>query len=235
LPYAVQGMAVAAVPTVPAGHLRRFAIVVIAVSLAVAFVAIDGHATAFGQQLVGGESAFVAAPADNSNIDAPATRSPRAHSTGRESNDRQGRVDRATTTHARPTGHAEAHRIVAIASHQLGAKFRMGATGMHYFDCSGLIYRVYQQAGLLNKIGGSRRLAAGYYSWFKQRGLASRSNPQVGDLAIWTENGRIVHSGIYVGHGRVISALINPWGVRKTHVNSLHVHFLAYLHVRLDR
>ena len=50
--------------------------------------------------------------------------------------------------------------------------------GMRYFDCSGLVYRVYQQAGLLSKIGGSRMRAASYYSWFRKRGLVSRSNPQ---------------------------------------------------------
>jgi cell wall-associated NlpC family hydrolase len=111
----------------------------------------------------------------------------------------------------------------------------MGATGMREFDCSGLIYRVYQQAGLLKKVGGGRMTAAGYYRWFKQRGQANRSNPQVGDLAIWTQKGKIVHSGIYVGNGRVISALINPWGVKKTGVHSVGARLLAYLHVRLDR
>ena len=102
---------------------------------------------------------------------------------------------------------------------------------MRYFDCSGLIYRVYAQAGLLAKIGGNRS-AAGYYYWFKQRGLANRHNPRVGDLVVWTHNGSVSHSGIYVGGGRVISALINPWGVKKTHVNTIHARFLAYLHVR---
>ncbi len=130
---------------------------------------------------------------------------------------------------------SEAARIVALARSHIGAHFRLGSEGPRYFDCSGLIYRVYKQAGLLNRIGGQRRLAAGYYHWFKKHGQASRSNPRVGDLVIWTEKGRIAHSGIYVGGGHVISALINPWGVKRTHIGTLHAKFFAFLHVRLTR
>lgn len=128
---------------------------------------------------------------------------------------------------------SEAARIVAIAASHIGAHFRMGATGPRYFDCSGFVYRVYKQAGLINRIGGARRLAAGYYHWFKNHGQVSRSNPQVGDIVIWTEKGKIAHSGIYVGNGHVISALINPWGVKRTHIGSLHAKFFAFLHVHL--
>jgi cell wall-associated NlpC family hydrolase len=128
---------------------------------------------------------------------------------------------------------SQAARIVAIARSHIGAHFRLGATGPRYFDCSGLVYRVYKQAGLIGRIGGQRRLAAGYYHWFKQHGQVSRSNAQVGDIVIWTEKGRIAHSGIYVGNGHVISALINPWGVKRTHINTLHAHFFAFLHVHL--
>jgi len=137
----------------------------------------------------------------------------------------------AATSHQR----TEAQRIVAIAASHIGARFRLGTEGPRTFDCSGLIYRVYKQAGLLSRIGGARRLAAGYYHWFKSHGLASRSNPRVGDLVIWKEKGRIAHSGIYVGNGHVISALINPWGVKRTHINTLHAKFFMFLHVRLTR
>lgn len=133
------------------------------------------------------------------------------------------------------SGRSEAQRIVAIAASHIGARFRLGTEGPRTFDCSGLIYRVYKQAGLLSRIGGARRLAAGYYYWFKHHGRASRSNPKVGDLVIWKEKGRIAHSGIYVGNGHVISALINPWGVKRTHINTLHAKFFMFLHVNLQR
>ncbi len=142
----------------------------------------------------------------------------------------------ATQAHSYTGSHrTEAQRIVAIAKSHIGARFRLGTTGPKYFDCSGLVFRVYKQAGLVNRIGGTRRLAAGYYYWFKHHNAVSRSNAKVGDIVIWTEKGRIAHSGIYVGNGHVISALINPWGVKKTHINTLHAHFFAFLHVKLQR
>jgi cell wall-associated NlpC family hydrolase len=130
---------------------------------------------------------------------------------------------------------SESQKIVRIAKSYIGARFRIGATGYRYFDCSGFVFRVYKQAGLLNRIGGSQMRAAGYYHWFKRRGLLARSNPRVGDLIWWTKHGTIKHIGIYVGHGDAISALVNPYGVRRHSVNGIHVRFLAYGHVRLDR
>lgn len=135
--------------------------------------------------------------------------------------------------HARASSRSDAERVVAIARTHLGAHFRLGTTGMRYFDCSGLVYRVYQQANLLNKIGGSRKTAAGYYHWFKSRGLISRSNPRPGDIVWWTHYGRIVHTGIWIGGGRALSALTT--GVRTHSLNGISVHFLAFGHVRLNR
>jgi cell wall-associated NlpC family hydrolase len=142
----------------------------------------------------------------------------------------------AVETPAVAQAHAtEAQRIVRIAKTHLGAHFLMGATGPRYFDCSGFIFRVYQQAHLLPRIGGGRMSAQGYYYYFRRHGRANRHNPQVGDLVIYKHKGKIAHSAIYIGHGRIISALINPWGVKITTVRGIHVHLLAYLHVRLQR
>lgn len=128
---------------------------------------------------------------------------------------------------------SDANRIVSYAKSHLGKRFQMGATGMRTFDCSGLVYRVYAQAGLLKKIGGSRMRAAGYYKWFRQRGLTSRSNPRVGDLIWWTKSGGIVHMGLFVGGGQSISALVNPYGVKRHSVSGISVKFLAFGHARL--
>jgi len=130
---------------------------------------------------------------------------------------------------------SDAARVIAFAKSHLGARFRLGTEGMRYFDCSGLVYRVYQQAGVLNKIGGSRKLAAGYYRWFRERGLLGRSNPKAGDLIWYTKGGRITHMGLFVSGNRAISALINPYGVRSHSVRGIRVKFLSYGHVSLAR
>ena len=128
----------------------------------------------------------------------------------------------------------EAQKIVRIAKSYIGAKFRIGATGYNYFDCSGFVFRVYKQAGLLNRIGGTQMRAAGYYHWFKRRGLLA-GRAHVGDLIWWKKSGTIKHMGIYIGNGYAVSALVNPWGVRKHTVRGIHMRFAAYGHVRLER
>ena len=127
----------------------------------------------------------------------------------------------------------DAEKIVRYARSHIGARFRLGMEGNRYFDCSGLVYRVYSQAHLLRKIGGNRKLAIGYYKWFRSRGLVSRSHPKVGDLVWWTHHGRIEHIGIYVGNGRAISALTT--GVRRHHLGTVRAKFKAFGHVRLAR
>jgi len=120
-----------------------------------------------------------------------------------------------------------ASAIVQGAESHLGAHYQHGAAGPTRFDCSGLVYRVFTDVGLGSRIGYLRS-ADGLYRYFARRGLASRTNPQVGDLVIW---GGGVHVGIYVGHGRAISALTD--GVRVAPVSAVLSGFTAYLHTRL--
>jgi cell wall-associated NlpC family hydrolase len=134
----------------------------------------------------------------------------------------------------------QAARVLRLARSHIGSRFRMGAEGQRkgkrtYFDCSGLVYRVYKDAGLVDKIGGGRRGAIAYMNWFKRRGLAGKRNPKPGDLIIWGKHGKVKHIGIYVGENRAISALINPWGVRAHRVNGLPQRVMMYLHVRISR
>jgi cell wall-associated NlpC family hydrolase len=125
---------------------------------------------------------------------------------------------------------SQAGKIVYSAKTHLGKPFRLGTEGLRKFDCSGLVWRVFYQNGLVTKIGGSRKLARGYYEWFRSRGLASRSNPRVGDLVVW---GRARHIGIYVGDGKAVSALTG--GVARHGVHRINLNFTAYLHVRINR
>ena len=128
----------------------------------------------------------------------------------------------------------EASQILSIAAAQLGDKYSFASTGPTTFDCSGFVYFVYKQAGLLDRIGGKRRTVAGYHTWFSNNGTVSKSiaDAQPGDLLVWGTNH---HTGIYVGDGYAISALINPWGVTRHKIGWINLKLTAVLHVNLTR
>jgi cell wall-associated NlpC family hydrolase len=128
----------------------------------------------------------------------------------------------------------EAQHIISVAKSRLGDRYASGATGPGSFDCSGYVYWVYKQAGLLDRIGGARRTVAGYHNWFLNHGTVYRSlaYARPGDLLVWGDNH---HTGIYLGNGYAISALINPWGVTIHHVGGISLRLTAVLHVRISR
>jgi cell wall-associated NlpC family hydrolase len=103
--------------------------------------------------------------------------------------------------------------VIAAARQYLGSPYRLGAEGPRVFDCSGLVYRMFADAGELPRIGGMRLLARGYLRWFTSRGWFTKdqSEARPGDLVVW-DNGE--HIGIYLGEGKTISAIVNPYGVK---------------------
>ena len=102
--------------------------------------------------------------------------------------------------------------------------------GPSRFDCSGLVIYAFRKAGDGGRIRAPRlRSARALYRWFKARGLASRTNPKPGDLVIW---GYGSHVGIYIGHGKAISTLMN--GVRIHRVHAVTARFTAYLHTGMS-
>jgi cell wall-associated NlpC family hydrolase len=133
----------------------------------------------------------------------------------------------------------ESGAVNSFARSQISKPYQLGANGMKRFDCSGLVFRTFREAGLARKIGGDRR-ARGYYWWFKNRGLIT-SKPRPGDLVVWAHKGKPVsHIGIFTGYNRrgqpmTISALVNPYGVTEHRVHSINIPFKAYLRVRFDR
>lgn len=116
--------------------------------------------------------------------------------------------------------------VVAFARSHLRAPYRHFGTGPTSFDCSGLMWRVFHEAGLGRKV--TSRSARAIYLAYLRRGLASRRHPQVGDLIVW---GHGSHVGVYIGGGYAISALIN--GVRVHRVRAMFTPFTAYLHTHL--
>jgi cell wall-associated NlpC family hydrolase len=125
----------------------------------------------------------------------------------------------------------EAYQLIRIAMHHRGAHYRYGAEGPRAFDCSGLVIYAFRHAGDGRAVAnGHLRSARALYHWYRSRHLASRSNPRPGDLVVW---GGGTHIGIYIGHGKAISALTN--GVRVHGVHAVTARFTAYLHTGMSK
>lgn len=122
-----------------------------------------------------------------------------------------------------------ATRVVTIAEQQRGKRYVYGAAGPSAFDCSGLAVFAYRRAGVANRLHGRSGFAM--FAYAKSHHQFSRTNPQVGDVVIY---GNGAHVAIYIGGGRVISALNPKQGIRITAVNALHSNKVTgYIHTHL--
>ena len=85
---------------------------------------------------------------------------------------------------------------VAYARAQIGKPYQWGATGPDAFDCSGLVWQAYRQAGVLGPV---REVSQ---TLILKGSQVDRANLQFGDLVfpdlghvqIYTENGNIVEA-----------------------------------------
>jgi cell wall-associated NlpC family hydrolase len=116
-------------------------------------------------------------------------------------------------------------KVLAAAQAELHKPYKLGAEGPDRFDCSGLVDWCFRTTGEYPLIGSARKLAAGYAHWFASQGHYTHdlTQRQRGDLITYSHNGTDVsHIALYLGSDRIISALINPWGVSNTgwrHIN----------------
>lgn len=86
---------------------------------------------------------------------------------------------------------------LAYAKAQLGKPYVYGAEGPNSFDCSGLVMRAWQQAGV--------NLPRTTYEQFDASPRVSLSNLKLGDL-VFFYGPNPSHVGIYAGNGQVINA-----------------------------
>ena len=122
--------------------------------------------------------------------------------------------------------------VYATAHAHLGDQWKLRGVGPNVFDCSGLVWYSFHSNNLQDRIGGYRSVS-GYYNWFKERGLVSKTDPQIGDLVVWGSN---QHIGLYIGNGMAISTLVTRSGVSIHPVQGyLNIRFKAYLHTTLTR
>src|SRR5262245_15867152 len=117
---------------------------------------------------------------------------------------------------ADPSEEQRVENVIAAARQYLGVAYRVGSEGPTLFDCSGLVFRAFSDAGLVDRIGGNRLRAAEYMRWFARKGqmTAVEEEAQRGDLVIY-DRGR--HIGIYLGDGKTISALLTGVAVHSLH------------------
>jgi cell wall-associated NlpC family hydrolase len=120
-------------------------------------------------------------------------------------------------------------RIVRIAKAQRGDRYVRGATGPRAFDCSGLVRYSYRKAGASRYLGGGHSARA-MLAWGRRHNLTGRHHPHVGDVVIY---GNGTHAAIYIGHGRVISALNPRQGIRITRLHALSARFTTFIHTHV--
>jgi cell wall-associated NlpC family hydrolase len=135
-----------------------------------------------------------------------------------------------TTTSTRPRRTA-AQRLIRVARRQLGDRYVYGATGPRRFDCSGLVLYSLRHSHTRRaaRLGG--RSADSFYAAYRRHHRVGRRHGHPGDLVIWG-GGR--HVGIYIGHGRAISALTRR-GVSVHGLHAVTMSFNGFLHTRLWR
>ena len=94
----------------------------------------------------------------------------------------------------------QANDVTLMAIGLVGTPYRYGGnTPAAGFDCSGLIAYVYKQRGGVL----APRSVSALVGWGQS---ISANAIRTGDLAIFTQEGRATHAGIYVGEGRFVHA-----------------------------
>ena len=115
-------------------------------------------------------------------------------------------------------------KAVSIALSQQGVPYAFGGSTPSGFDCSGLIYYAYKNAG----ISVSRTSAAGFYSI-----SSPTSSPKVGDLVFFknTYKSGISHIGLYMGSGKFVSASGTKVQISSVNESYWKSHFAGYRHL----
>ena len=101
-------------------------------------------------------------------------------------------------------------RITDLARHLCGIAYRLGGDDVDGFDCSGLVYYIYDCYGI--------RLPRGAREQAKLKRKISIDNAKPGDILIF-KIGRERHSAIYLGMGRFIHAPKGNAVVREEDLN----------------
>ncbi|WP_146552462.1 LysM peptidoglycan-binding domain-containing protein [Rummeliibacillus sp. SL167] len=115
-------------------------------------------------------------------------------------------------------------KAVSIALAKQGVPYVFGGSTSKGFDCSGLVYYAYKNAG----VSVYRTTAAGFYSISKPT-----SSPKVGDMVFFknTYKSGISHIGLYMGNGRFIAASGKKVQISSVYESYWKAHFAGYRHL----
>jgi cell wall-associated NlpC family hydrolase len=126
---------------------------------------------------------------------------------------------------------SRARRLIRVARRQLGDRYVYGASGPRRFDCSGLVLYSLRHSHNRRIAHRGGRSADSIYAAYRRQHRVGRRHGHPGDFVIWG-GGR--HIGIYLGHGRAISALTRR-GVSVHGLHAVTMPFTGFLHTRLWR
>ena len=103
---------------------------------------------------------------------------------------------------------SEADHVLQILRNQVGKPYKYATAGPDTFDCSGLVWYVFNTAGLADRMGGKRRGATGYLNYWRENWpnqvSSNLADARPGDILIW---GGGKHAGVYVSGNWAVSAL----------------------------
>ncbi len=101
--------------------------------------------------------------------------------------------------------------VVELAARMIGTPYRWGGHGPDGFDCSGLVYFAFGEAGI-----PVPRTSEAQYRAARPVPIAAA---MPGDLVFFGRRGRITHVGIYIGDWRFIHAPDTGQLVRVSSIN----------------
>ncbi|MGV9710232.1 C40 family peptidase [Gordonia sp. NPDC003424] len=109
-------------------------------------------------------------------------------------------------------GRTVAQKAVSVAESKIGSPYSYGSAGPSAFDCSGLVYYSYKQAGKTIPRDS-------YGQWGGGRGV-SLADAKPGDVLIFNGGG---HAGMYIGNGMFVHASTYGVPVKKDYVKNWSV------------
>lgn len=122
------------------------------------------------------------------------------------------------------SGGSPALRAASIAEQQVGIPYRYGGSDRQGFDCSGLVYYSYANAGTQ-----VARTTGGLWGTLQP---VAKNKLQTGDVLFFDIEGKMSHVGLYLGQGRFVHA---PSTGRNVVVGELNSEFYRHALIRGGR